>query len=198
MSKSRAPFNKARQSGTRSPPLRFALGAKYMNYELLHDRHVELLLKFETDNRNWFESLIASRGSDFYSREAVMAHIEEYRSLYEKNELLPIVIVERGQIIARANLKNVCVPLSSAEVGYRVAQSHSGSGVGTYCLSELIRVSKLKYGQLTLRAKVLENNPASRRILEKHGFSELSCELEFMKIGGSRLRCTTMERAGCA
>ena len=169
-----------------------------MNYEILQNRHVDLLLKFETENRSWFESLIASRGSEFYSRESVMAHIEEYRSLYEKNELLPIVILERGQIIARANLKNICVESKSAEVGYRVAQSHKGSGIGTYCLSELIRLSKQKYGKLTLRAKVLENNPASRRILEKHKFLELSFESEFIKIGSSHLRCATMERAAGA
>ncbi len=169
-----------------------------MNTEILHDRHLDLLLRFEAENRNWFESLIASRGSEFYSREAVMAHIDQCRSLYAKNGLLPIVIVERGEIIARANLKNVCMSSRSAEVGYRVAQSHTGSGVGTYCLSELIRVSQLRYGRLMLRAKVLENNPASRRILEKHGFLELSCEPEFIRIGSIDLRCTTMERAACA
>lgn len=171
-----------------------ALCAKYMNFELLDENHIDLLLKFEAENRIWFESLIAPRGSEFYSQEAVQLHIKEYLSLHEKRELLPFVVVESKQIIARANLKNICAQSRSAEVGYRVAERYKGSGVGTYCLAELIRVSELRYGQLNLRAKVLENNPASRRILEKHGFCEVSFEPEFTEVRGSLLGCTTMER----
>ena len=169
-----------------------------MNFELLQDRHIDLVLKFETENRDWFESLISPRGLDFYSREAVQAHITEYRSLYKRNTLLPFVVVERKKIVARANLKNICLESKSAEVGYRVAESHKGHGIGTYCLAELIRISILKYGQFSLKAKVLENNPASRRILEKQGFRATSYEPEFTQINGTLLGCTTMERAAGA
>lgn len=175
-----------------------ALCAKSMNFELLHDRHIDLLLRFEAENRDWFESLIAPRGSGFYSREAVQSHITESLSLYKRGALLPFVVVESKQIIARANLKNICVQSRVAEVGYRVAERHKGHGVGTYCLAELIRMSISKYGQLSLRAKVLENNPASRRILEKHAFREVSFEPEFTKINGTLLGCTTMERVAGA
>lgn len=165
-----------------------------MKFEILNENHRDQLFEFEVQNRNWFESLIAPRGDAFYSRTGVISHIAEISNLYRMGKTLPLVLLEEGKIVARANVKKVSLRNKTAEVGYRVSEQYTGNGIGSYCLSELIRLSRLKIGNLQLNAIVLENNPASRHILEKHSFHAIAFEPGYVQINGRTLGCTIMQR----
>lgn len=155
-----------------------------MEFELLSPRHTERLLSFETANRAWFESLIAPRASDFYSVSGVRDHIDQQVEFMAESDCRSFVLVRQSRIIARANLKNVSPKTRSAEVGYRVGQEFTGSGIGTLCVSHLIRDANRLPSIATLFGCVLDNNPASKRILEKHGFRGESYQPNFFEIGG--------------
>ncbi len=72
----------------------------------LEETDIEALLRFETHNREWFESQIDARAPSFYSRQGVTDHIERYLSDFALGTWHPFVIEEASEgIVGRANLK---------------------------------------------------------------------------------------------
>ena len=160
-----------------------------MRFELLSRQHLSQLIAFEYQNRKWFETYIESRGEGFYTHDSIQAHLLEFIDAYKSGNLLPAVITMEQRIVGRANLKDICVKSKTAEVGYRVAKSEIGSGVASFGLKELIKISKQKLGLVLLKAVVMENNPASAKVLEKQGFIQSKEISGFYNFHGNNLSC---------
>lgn len=165
-----------------------------MEFELLTESHSAQLLEFEIENREWFERWIAPRELAFYSVAGVMAHIQSLQAAARESTALSFVATEDNHIIARANLKNICADLRTAEIGYRVAMKSAGAGVATACVAKLIEESTCALNIGVLRARVLHNNLASCRVLEKHAFVPTRYEPGYHEIKGVALGCTMFER----
>ena len=77
-----------------------------------------------------------------------------------------------GEAVGSVSLKNISHSMGYGEIGYGVAQSHHGRGIGTagvrLLVEKIFSESKLR----RLIAYVHEENQASRRLLEKLGFQE--------------------------
>lgn len=143
---------------------------------LLQRADAGALLAFESANRAWFEQHIDARDDRFYSPAGIGAHIDDYLAQHAQGCWHPLLLRDgAGVIIGRANLKHIDSGAGTAEVGYRVAQSAAGRGVASLALQQLIVVATDQYGLTSLRAEVLQNNPASARILEKTGFQRGAC-----------------------
>ena len=127
------------------------------------------LLKFEQENRDWFERHIVPRAAEFYSEEGVLDHIGRLLAAYRQGSMHPCVIVgSDGVILGRVNLKDI--KGESAEVGYRIAQQHAGQGLATLGLRHLVDLARTRWQLAQLRAYVAEPNRASARVLERCGF----------------------------
>jgi len=162
-----------------------------MVFETLANKHLDLLFQFELENREWFESLISSRGDDFYSCIGVKEHISD--SIVKNvlgNQYSGVLIVD-GVIVARGNLKDICSDNNRCSIGYRVAKKEAGKGYASYCLTELKRISKNLYSINELEAQVLDNNPASIAVLKKQGFKMSFHEGNFIEFKGKQLGCST-------
>ena len=141
-----------------------------MQLELLDEKHLDALLSFELDNRAYFETLIESRGHHFYRKPVVLAHIRELMSDYESGDKFSCLVIKDKGVVARANIKAIDDERGSAEVGYRVAEDSAGQGVASFALAGLIKIAKNQLALKSLTAWVMNNNPASARVLEKQGF----------------------------
>lgn len=129
------------------------------------------LLQFELAHRNWFEQHIEPRGDAFYSPEGVRGHIAIFLAAHAAGSLHPCVLTDdAGIIIGRANLKDIRQQNRSAEVGYRIGQSHVGRGLATVALRFLIGLAETEWQLATLSAFVRTRNVASARVVEKCGF----------------------------
>lgn len=159
-----------------------------MKFEVLSMNHVRQLLDFELENRSWFESLIEPRDNSFYSEQGVGNHIKSLICDMKNDTAYCGVLVYNNKIIARANLKDIAKQY--AFVGYRVSKQFISRGCASYCLSQLIEVAINKLGIKTLDAHVLENNPASKRVLEKYGFIEADSSIPFIIINNEKIACT--------
>lgn len=135
-----------------------------MLFESLNESHAHKLLVFELESREHFESFIASRNDSFYSLTGVLDHIAELQHLSGKS----FVVLEGGVIAARANIRNI-QSNGYGEIGYRVGKSAVGKGIGTACVKHLISVAK-ELDLNTLSAFVINNNPASEKVLLNNGF----------------------------
>jgi len=162
-----------------------------VTFEPLSHKHLDSLLRFERENRAWFETLISARDPRFYTREGVKRHIDSALTNLELKNGYSAVLMDANQVCARGNLKNINAKNKVCFVGYRVAQYHTGKGHASYCLAKLINVAKETFKMDELRAKVLSNNPASASVLNKNGFIELSNEKDIIRLNGELLSCVT-------
>jgi ribosomal-protein-alanine N-acetyltransferase len=146
----------------------------------LQSTDVEALLRFELDNREWFERYIDARDSAFYSVQGVTDHSAAYLSDYAAGTWHPFVIEEPdGKIVGRANLKGIDVSERSAEVGYRIAQSACGQGLATLAVRHLIQQAQLHWNLKQLVANVYAGNIGSAKVLKRCGFLiEQNCRQE--------------------
>ena len=132
---------------------------------------VELLLKFEMENRQWFERHIDARSAAFYSFEGVTDHVASYLSGLDNGTWHPLVIEDsRGKIVGRANLKDIDMVERSAEVGYRIAESACGQGLATLAVSQLIQEARSRWNLTRLVANVYAGNIGSAKVLQRCGF----------------------------
>lgn len=165
-----------------------------MKFEVLSQKHLGLLFQFELENRQWFESLISSRGDHFYTRSGVKKHIDAHLTEAKLGNSYSGVLLVDDKIVARGNLKDICSKKQSCSVGYRVAKNSIGRGYSSYCLTTLIKIANTEYSIDNIEAKVLENNPASQAVLKKAGFTSHYFEHNFIDLHGNNLSCTTYKR----
>ena len=129
------------------------------------------LLAFEQANRAWFERHIDRRPDDFYSIDGVQAHVAQFLDEHAQGCMHPCVIVdEQGQLIGRANLKDIDGQTQTAEVGYRIGQQQAGKGLATAALRHLIDLAQDEWQLASLCAYAIDGNAASIRVLERCGF----------------------------
>lgn len=129
------------------------------------------LLAFEQANRAWFERHIDGRPDDFYSIDGVHAHVAQFLDEHAQGRMHPCVILdEHGQLIGRANLKDIDRQQGVAEVGYRIGEQQAGKGLATAALQYLIALAQDEWRLQRLCACAIDGNAASIRVLERCGF----------------------------
>ena len=137
----------------------------------LRNTDAESLLKFELDNRQWFEHYIDARDSAFYSLQGVTEHITSYLSDFANGTWHPFVIEDSdGKIIGRANLKSINNSEGSAEVGYRIAAHACGQGLATLAVRRMIEEAQSRWSLTRLVANVHTANIGSTKVLQRCGF----------------------------
>ena len=129
------------------------------------------LLAFELANRAWFERHIDPRPDAFYSLDGIHAHVAQFLLEHEQGLLHPCIIVDQdGNLLGRANLKDIDQQAHTAEVGYRIGQQHGGKGLATTALRHLIALAREEWKLSSLKAYAIDGNAASIRVLERCGF----------------------------
>ena len=160
-----------------------------MQLELLSEHHLKQLFDFELENRSWFESLIEARDNDFYSEKGVEQHINGELDKVSSGSAFCGLLIKDNEIIARANLRDISS--NKAFVGYRVSKRFISQGYASFCLASLVEIAKREFRVQSLEAKVLENNPASKRVLLKQGFEIITDVADFITLNSKTLACTT-------
>ncbi len=131
------------------------------------------LLAFEHTNRAWFDAHIEARPPSFYSLQGVADHIDTYLQGLAAGTWHPFVLCNHeGDIVGRANLKNIDPATGEAEVGYRIAQQATRQGLATLALEHLMHQARVRWALQTLVAWAFNENIGSRRVLQGCGFHE--------------------------
>ncbi|WP_409296500.1 GNAT family N-acetyltransferase [Peribacillus sp. SCS-26] len=150
--------------------------------QLLDRAAAEHLFSFEQENRNFFEKSVPGRGDDYYEWENFLRiHDSLLKEQAEGKSYFYLIRNDAGQLAGRINI--VDIEDGTGHVGYRVGISHTGKGAAGSALALL----KRKAGELgirQLRAKVLTNNPASQKVLEKNQFIREYMEKEAVWMNG--------------
>ncbi|WP_249344358.1 GNAT family N-acetyltransferase [Marinomonas sp. CT5] len=165
------------------------LGDQQVSLRLLSRSDYASLLRFEVENRAWFESHINPREAEFYAVDGVKNHIEECLSQYQRKVMLPMLIThETGEIIGRINLTNINSVLSEAYLGYRMSEKFTGRGIAKRAVEQMIQLAK-ELNLHTLMAFASIGNRASQTVLARNGFVEMKTHENFAEVLGCSVDC---------
>ncbi len=153
-----------RGTGSESTP---RLQLPLPDLQLLRLDHAPALLSFERENRAYFAASIPDRGDEFFA-EFDTRHAQLLAWQAAGTDYFYLLVAEGGEVVGRVNLFKVAD--GSAELGYRIAQKAAGQGLATATVCKVRELAATEYGLSRLRARVTQDNPASRKVLEHNGF----------------------------
>ena len=150
-----------------------------------HDADPAAVLRFEVANREHFRRSIPDRGDDYYDLHAVAASLHDARCWWEDgSDRMHVVVDPADAVVARANLVDVAD--GSASLGYRVAVSHSGRGIATAAVDDLLTLAP-RWGISRVCAVTSTLNVGSTRVLQRCGFAIVRTRTAALVLGETRL-----------
>ena len=144
------------------------------------------LLKFEIDNRSFFEKSCLARGDEYYEENNFKKILKELIKEQEQGiHYMYLIKNDNDEIVGRINLVDVIRgSMNKAELGYRIAEKHQGKGYGKKAI-ELVLGEALNIHQLhRIEAGSAIENIASQKILESSGFRKVGIYNKYIYVNG--------------
>lgn len=154
--------------------------------EMVSKSHAEELLKFEKENKNFFEENLLPRGEGYYSLKNIKEILEEI-VMEQKEGLCYMYLIrnESKEIVGRVNLSSIVGgPFQKAEVGYRIGEKYNGYGYATKAVKLVLEEAFDKYNLHRIEAGTSQSNIGSQIVLIKNGFEFIGRTRHIIKING--------------
>jgi ribosomal-protein-alanine N-acetyltransferase len=144
------------------------------------------LLRFETDNRAFFEARVNSRPAAYYSPEGVRDAIAlAAREAADDKGYQFLVRTDAGELVGRVNLASVKrTQFQMAELGYRMAESACGKGYASEAVRLVLAQAFGTLGLMRVEANARVGNEGSVKVLLRNGFREFGRSTRSFKLGG--------------
>lgn len=156
-----------------------------MNLQPLSLQDCAALLKFEVDNREWFERYVPARPAAYFTLSGLQDIAAELIAEQQANKCFMGLAYDGCEIIGRANLHSIAG--GEAQLGYRVSESSVGKGVATKMVQGLLEVAKHSFGVNVIKACTTHNNLASQAVLRKQGFEQIGTKEAAVILNGQTL-----------
>jgi [ribosomal protein S5]-alanine N-acetyltransferase len=138
--------------------------------EILQNKDAESLFQFETENRAFFETMVPSRGDNYYLFEQFLKILKELLGEQtDRKSFFYLIKDESSKIIGRINLVDVDWNNKAVEIGYRIGEPFLKMGLATKALRLILKEAD-KMDIRTIYAKTTHNNIGSQKVLENNGF----------------------------
>ncbi|WP_397538534.1 GNAT family N-acetyltransferase [Rummeliibacillus pycnus] len=140
--------------------------------ERLNIGDAENLFNFESENKDFFEKSVPSRGDDYYNYGVFLDRLNSLLDEQTKGISYYYLIKDtKGSILGRINVVDIEQSKGHGYLGYRVGQSNNGKGVASKALKLLKEIILDEGIANQLSAKTTINNLGSQKVLEKNGFN---------------------------
>ncbi|WP_010191936.1 GNAT family N-acetyltransferase [Bacillus sp. m3-13] len=156
--------------------------------EKLKQEDAVKLYEFELANRDFFESMVPSRGEEYYNLSHF--HINHKALLKEQadgHSYFYLIKDKSGSILGRINLVDIDLSQKQGHVGYRVGKNYAGKGIANKALGLFLQICREK-GIKQINAQTTTNNIGSQKILEKNEFKYISTSNEEFEMNGNILK----------
>jgi [ribosomal protein S5]-alanine N-acetyltransferase len=138
---------------------------------LLEAADAAALLRFEEENRAFFEATLPPRPAAFYTSEGVRTSIAASLEERRVGSAFMYVVVDGGEIAGRVNLFDVVRgPVQGAQLGYRIGDRHQGRGHATRAVAHVLREAFAVWDLHRVEASTAPSNVASQIVLLRNGF----------------------------
>lgn len=136
-------------------------------------------------NREFLAPWDPIRPEEHFTPDGQLRAVEDALARYDEQTTVPYVIVENDQIVGRVTLSNVVRgAFQSCNLGYWVAQAHTGRGLATAAVRDIMVVAFLEFGLHRIEAGTLPHNVPSQRVLERNGFARFGMAPRYLNIAG--------------
>jgi ribosomal-protein-alanine N-acetyltransferase len=133
----------------------------------------EAVLKFEQENRAWFEQWVPPRPVEYFDLETLKKINNDLIAEHAAATAYMHLILKNDVIVGRINLSNIDREgSSSADVGYRIAENYVRQGIAVQALGAVEKLALNAYDLKILSGSCLETNPASTAVLTKNGYEK--------------------------
>lgn len=153
---------------------------------MLRIKHAERLLKFEMENRQFFETIVPSRGEEYYHLDYIKKIIRKFQPEMLNNHFRLYVIIdeESEAIIGRINLFNIEGGVfNKGEIGYRIAKDYCNKGVATEAVKWAVSIARDDLKLHRLEAGCAVENIGSQIVLIKNSFHFVGRTHQVIKVG---------------
>jgi ribosomal-protein-alanine N-acetyltransferase len=167
-----------------------------ISIELISRETATEILTFEKENRTFFETMVPSRGDEYYETQQFTSIIEELVQEQEQGSCFMYLIRdESGHMVGRVNLFSVSRDeIHTGEIGYRIGEKHNGKGYATNAIKLLVNAAFTTHGLQKLEAGTSPNNVGSQIALLKNGFRFTAKSSELVKVNGNFEESVLFER----
>ena len=159
---------------------------KNITIEIISKSHAEELLKFEKENREFFEENILPRADEYYSLKNIEKILDEIVMEQEKGLCYMYLIRNKSEeIVGRVNLFSIVRGVfQKAEIGYRIGKKYNGRGYATKAVKLAIDEAFNKHNLHRIEAGTSQSNIGSQIVLVKNGFEFIGRTRQVIKING--------------
>jgi [ribosomal protein S5]-alanine N-acetyltransferase len=145
----------------------------------------EVLARIYAANRGFLAPYDPARPEGFFTVDGQRRELEQVVQQSAADLRHRFVILADGEPVGIVSVANIVRGVfQSASLGYWVARSVNGRGVGTRAVGEICRWAFGPGGLHRLEAGTLLDNVASQRVLEKNGFDRIGIARDYLHIDG--------------
>jgi [ribosomal protein S5]-alanine N-acetyltransferase len=149
-----------------------------IHIEKVQKKDAEKLFQFEKENRAFFETMVPSRGDEYYIYDQFLTVLEELlKEQSENTSFFYLIKDEWAHIVGRINLVDIHIENRSASIGYRIGKAFLKKGIASKALELMLKETE-KLNVKEIHAKTTYNNIGSRKVLENNGFVRFFSENE--------------------
>ena len=152
---------------------------------LVREDDVPALTVLLTANREHLAPWDPQRPDEYWTEAFQRQDTARLLDLHRQDRVIPGVIVEDGEVVGRINVNDVVRgAFLSGHLGYWMAEHVTGRGVATAAVAAMTRTAFGDAGLHRLQAATLLHNAASRRVLERNGFTPIGVAPRYLRIAG--------------
>lgn len=151
----------------------------------LREDDAEVLTALVVRNRAFLAPTDPERGDAWFTAAGQREAVETSLAAFAAGTTVPYVVVDGGEVVGRINLNNVVRGVfQSCSVGYWLDEGHTGRGLATAAVAEMLDVAFGTFGLHRVEAGTLVDNVASQRVLLRNGFERFGLAPKYLCIAG--------------
>ena len=127
---------------------------------------------FEKENREYFGRNLPPRPGNYFDPEGFKEITRELLTEQENHDIyMHLIRDSQGVMVGRINLSVLGSDRKTAELGYRIGENYANLGYASEAVKLVLDKAFHTYGLNRIIAGTATDNPASKRVLLKNGFT---------------------------
>lgn len=159
-----------------------------MLISILTPEDLDLLMRYEKDNRAHLAKWEPIRKEDYFSLEETKQRIANSFESFQLGKSISLVgfTKDKSRIICICTFSNIIHGVFQAcNLGYSICQSEEGKGLMFECLKTCIQYVFDEYELHRIMANYIPSNIRSEKLLNRLGFQKEGLAKSYLKIAGS-------------
>jgi len=137
------------------------------------------------ENREFLAPWNPVRPDEHFSVAGQQQLIADLLEAHRQGLAVPQVILDGTRIAGRVTLTNIVRgAFQSGTLGYWLGEAHTGRGLATHAVAEVLRIAFDEFGMHRVEAGTLVDNVRSQRVLERNGFERFGLAPRYLNIAG--------------